>query len=349
MNFSAAQIAEILGGKVEGDEKVEVNKLSKIEEGEPHSLTFLSNPLYTPYIYETKASIVIIQEELKLEKPVLNTCTLIRVQDAYSSFGKLLELYDQVRHSKEGIEAGAYISKSAEVDASVYVGSNAYIGENVRIGKNCKIYPGSFIGNNSKIGDNCILYPGVRIYLESVIGNDCVFHAGVVIGSDGFGFSPTSEKNYKKLPQIGNVIIEDHVEIGANSCIDRATMGSTIIRKGVKIDNLVQIGHNAEIGEHTVIVAQTGIAGSSKIGKNCMIGGQVGISGHLTVGNNVKIAAQSGIGSSIKDDSVVQGSPAFAIGEYQRSYVGFMRLPKMIKILDKIQEDIKKFSKISHE
>jgi len=341
MKFSAAQIAQIIDGKVEGDGNSEVNKLSKIEEGESGTLSFLANPLYSSYIYKTKASIVIVQEDFVPEKPLLKSCTLIRVKDPYSSFGKLLELYDQVRHNKTGVEANAYVSASAQVDSSAYIGAGSYISDNVNIGKDCKIYPNSFIGDNARIGDNTILYPGVKIYSDCEVGSDCIFHSGVVIGGDGFGFSPNSENDYNKLPQIGNVIIEDHVEIGSNSTIDRATMGSTVIRKGVKIDNLVQVGHNVEIGENTVIVAQTGIAGSAKIGKNCMIGGQVGIVGHINIGKNVKIAAQSGVSTSVKDNEVIQGSPAFAIGEYKRSYVYFRKLSDMQAKIDQLEKFIK--------
>ena len=345
MNFSAAQIAEILGGKVEGDESVEVHKLSKIEEGEPNSLTFLANPKYTSFIYDTQASIVIVQDDFRPEKPLRESCTLIRVPDAYSSFGKLLELYDKVRHPDIGVKEGSEVRESAVLGRDCYVGTGAFVGNNAVIGDNTKIYPGCYIGDNVVIGENCVLYSGVRVYLDCKIGHDCTVHAGAIIGADGFGFSPNSENNYQKVPQIGNVILEDHVEIGANSCIDRATMGSTVIRRGVKIDNLVQIAHNVEIGENTVIAAQTGIAGSSKVGRNCMIGGQVGISGHLNIGDNVKIAAQSGIGSDLESGAVVQGSPAFKVGEYQRAYVGFRRLPQLIRQFNELQLAFQKLLK----
>ena len=342
MKFSAGQIAEILGGKVDGDENAEVSKLAKIEEGEVGSLTFLANPAYTQYIYTTKASIVIVQEDFKPEKTLNEGTTLIRVPDAYSSFGKLLELYDMVRHSESGIDDRAYVSDSAVLGKDVYIGPGVYIGKNARIGDNCKIYPNSFIGDNAQVGNNTVLYSGVKIYLECKVGSDCTLHAGVVIGSDGFGFSPNSENSYTKVPQIGNVIIEDHVEIGANSTIDRATMGSTVIRKGVKIDNLVQIAHNVEVGENSVLAAQIGVAGSTKIGKNCMIGGQVGIVGHITIGDNVKIAAQSGIASSLQDNEVVQGSPAFKYSEYQRAYVNFRNLSKLNARLNELEKELKR-------
>ena len=342
MKFSAGQIAELLGGKVDGNPSVEVDRLSKIEEGEEGSLTFLANPAYTQYIYTTRASIVIVQQDFKAEKALSGGTTLIRVPDAYSSFGKLLELYDTVRHSRTGIEGDAHVSQSASVGENCYIGNNTYVGENVVIGENCKIYPNVYIGDNARIGSNCLIYPGVNIYAECRVGNDCVLHSGVVIGADGFGFSPNSENSYKKVPQIGNVVIEDHVEIGANTTIDRATMGSTVIRKGVKIDNLVQIAHNVEVGENTVIAAQTGVAGSTKIGKNCMIGGQVGIVGHISIGNNVKIAAQTGVASTVNDNEIIQGSPALRYSEFQRAYVNFRNLSKIVSRLDDLERELKK-------
>lgn len=330
MEFSAKQIASLLNGKVEGDESVSVSTLAKIEEGKKGSLCFLSNKLYTPYLYETDASIVIVNHSLELDKPVKPTCTLIRVEDAYTSFAKLLEIYYEIKQNKKGIEQPSFISASAKLGSDCYVGAFAYIGEHVVIGKNVKIYPHCYIGDNTTIGDNCIFYSGVKIYHECVIGNDCTIHASSVIGSDGFGFAPSSENNYKKVPQIGNVIIEDYVEIGSNTSIDRATMGSTIIRKGVKLDNLIQIAHNVEVGENTVMAGGAFIAGSTKIGKNVMIGGQAGVVGHIKVADGVKIAGQSGVGSTIdKEGEIVQGSPAFAIGEYKRSYVLFRGLQKI--------------------
>lgn len=342
MKFSAGQIAELLGGKVEGDKNVLVDKLAKIEEGIEGSLTFLANPAYTSFIYNTAASIVIVGEDFKPDKAINPGTTLIRVSDAYSSFGKLLELYDTVKHSRTGIEKNAVVSETAVLEENVYVGSGSYIGENVRLGKNSKIYPNVFLGDNVTVGSNCIIYPGVNIYIDCKLGNNCIVHSGVVIGGDGFGFSPNSENNYKKVPQIGNVVIEDHVEIGSNTTIDRATMGSTVIRKGVKLDNLVQIAHNVEVGENTVIAAQTGIAGSTKIGKNCMIGGQVGIVGHTKIGNNVKIAAQSGVSNEVKDNEIVQGSPAFKYTDYTRSYVLFRSFPKTLARIDSLEKEIQK-------
>lgn len=338
MEFSAQQIAELLDGEVEGNADAVVNRLAKIEEGEPGSLSFLANPQYEPHIYHTEASIVIVNKSFEAEKPVKTT--LLRVDDAYQAFARLLNLYNQMRHNKSGVEQNATVSESATLGEDVYVGSHTYIGENVTIGNNTKIYPGCYIGDNVTLGGNCLLYSGARIYADCQLGNDVTLHSGVIIGGDGFGFAPNSENSYDKVAQIGNVIIEDHVEVGANTTIDRATLGSTIIRKGVKIDNLIQIAHNVEIGENTVIAAQTGVAGSTKIGKNCMIGGQVGIVGHLTIGNNVKIAAQSGIGQSLKDNEVVQGSPAFNVRDYKKSYVYFRKLAKMAEEIEELKKHI---------
>lgn len=347
--FTAQQIAGLLGGTVEGDVNAIVTKLAKIEEGIPGSISFLSNPVYTPYLYSTDASIVIVAKDLELEKPIKSTCTLIRVEDPRLSFSVLLDAYNQIKDNKTGIEQPSYISASAKLGENIYVGAFAYIGDHVKIGNNVKIHPNAYIGNNSSIGDNTVILPGVRIHHESIIGSSCTFHSGVIIGGDGFGFAPNTENNYKKIPQIGNVIIEDHVEIGSNTTVDRATLGSTIIRKGVKLDNLIQIGHNVEIGENTIVVAQSGIAGSTKIGKNCVIAGQVGIVGHITIADGVKIAAQSGVGNSIiKENEIVQGSPAFAIGEYKRSYVIFRNLPAInskLKDLEKSLTEITENSK----
>lgn len=343
MEFSASQIAELLNGIVEGDSQIKVNKLSKIEEGELNSISFLANPIYQEYIYDTDASIVIVNKDFVLERPVKETCTLIRVDNAYECFTKVLEAYSQAKTIvKNGIHEKAIISETANIGTDVYVGASSYIGENVKIGNNVKIYPNSYIGDNTTIGDNTLVFSGVNIYHDSIIGANCTFHSGVVIGGDGFGFVPNSENNYKKIPQLGNVIIEDYVEIGANTCVDRATMGSTVIKKGVKLDNLIQIGHNVVVGENTVIVSQTGVAGSTKIGKNCLIGGQVGIVGHLVIADGSKIAAQSGVGHSLKEEgSIVQGSPAFAVGEYKRSYVGFRKLPQILDRLSELEKKIK--------
>ena len=342
MKFSALQISEILGGTIEGDQNASVSSVSKIEEGVQGSISFLANPKYAEFIYETDASIVIINVDFKLEKPVKSTLTLIRVENAQASFGKLLEMYNQVKNNKLGISDKADISSTAIIGDEVYIGANTSIGENVVIGDGVKIYPNCFIGDNAKIGAKTIVFAGAQIYSESEIGKECVIHSGTSIGADGFGFVPNSENNYTKVPQIGNAVLEDYVEIGANTCIDRATLGSTIIRKGVKLDNLIQIAHNVEIGENTVIAAQTGIAGSTKIGKNCMIGGQVGIVGHIVIADDVKIAAQSGVGHPISvPGTIVQGSPAIGIGDFKRSYVMFKKLPDLFAQLQDLDKKIK--------
>ena len=338
MKFTAEQIAGILNGEVVGDPNAEVSKLAKIEEGISGSLTFLSNPKYQNYIYTTQATITIVNKNFEPEHAI-NT-TLIKVDDPYQAFSKLLEYYNQVKLMKSGIEQPSVISDGVTYGDDLYLGSFCYVGKNVKIGNNVKIYPNTFIGDNVMIGDNCVFFAGVRIYSETEIGNNCVIHSGAIVGSDGFGFAPLEDGTYSKIPQIGNVILEDDVEIGACTTIDRATMGSTIIRKGAKLDNQIQIAHNVEIGENTVIAAQTGIAGSTKIGKNCMIGGQVGVAGHITIGDNVRIQAQSGIGKSLKDGEVVQGSPAFTYGEYSKSYVHFRNLPKIVSELEELKKKL---------
>ena len=338
MKFTAKQIADILEGEVVGNPNAEVSKLSKIEEGEQGSLTFLSNPKYNQYIYTTNASVAIVNKTFFPEKEI--TTTLIKVENAYKSFSKLLEFYNQVKNNKIGRETPHFIANSATIGNDEYIGAFSYIGENVVIGNNVKIYPNSYIGDNVIIGDNSVIFSGVKIYSESCIGKNCKIHSGTIIGSDGFGFAPDENGEFKAIPQTGNVIIEDNVDIGANSTIDRATLGSTIIRKGVKLDNQIQIAHNVEIGKNTVIASQSGIAGSTKIGENCMIGGQVGIVGHITIGNNVKIQAQSGIGRSLKDDDVVQGSPAFGYSDYSKSYIHFKNLPKLASTIHKIEKEV---------
>ncbi len=339
MKFTAAQIAEILNGRVEGDPETEVDKLAKIEEGIKGSLTFLSNPKYTSYIYSTNASITIVKDSFVSEEKV--ETTLIRVADPYKAFSTLLEYYNQVKLNKSGIEEPNFISSSAKYGENIYLGAFTYLGNNVNIGNDVKIYPNSYIGDNVSIGDNTILFAGVKIYSETVIGKSCVIHGGAIIGADGFGFSSDDSGEYAKVPQIGNVIIENNVDIGAGTTIDRATLGSTIIRNGVKLDNQIQIAHNVEIGENTAIAAQTGIAGSTKIGKNCLIGGQVGIAGHIKIGNHVKIQAQSGIGRNIDDGEAIQGSPSFGYGDFNKSYVHFKNLPK---IVDRINQLEKKYN-----
>ena len=339
MKFTAAQIAGILEGEVVGNPDAEVFKLSKIEEGTEGSLTFLANPKYINYIYSTQASVTIVNNTFEPEQEI--TTTLIKVDDAYKSFSKLLEYYNQVKLMKSGIEQPSVISDGVTYGSDLYLGSFCYVGKNVTIGKNVKIYPNSFIGDNVTIGDDCVFFAGVRIYSETVIGNRCTIHSGTIIGSDGFGFAPQEDGTYAKVPQIGNVIIEDDVEIGACTTVDRATLGSTIIRKGVKLDNHIQVAHNVEIGENTVIAAQTGIAGTTKIGKNCLIGGQVGFAGHLVIGDGVKIQAQSGIGKNLEAGEVVQGSPAFNYGDFAKSFVHFRNLPKIVTDLEELKNKIK--------
>jgi len=338
MKFTAEQIAGILEGEIVGNPNIEVSRLSKIEEGTEGSLTFLSNPKYTNFIYTTKASITIVNDTFEPESPI--DTTLIKVSDAYKAFSKLLEFYNQVKLNKNGIETPSFISESATYGENLYLGSFSYIGENATLGANVKIYPGSFVGDNVTIGNNVIIFAGAKIYSETVIGNNCTIHSGAVIGADGFGYAPNEDGTYNKIPQIGNVIIEDNVDIGANSTIDRATLGSTVIRAGVKIDNQVQIAHNVEVGNNTVIAAQTGVAGSTKLGNNCMIGGQVGIVGHLTVGNNVRIQAQSGVGRNIKDNEILQGSPTFGYSDFSKSYVHFKNLPKLVKEIEELKKQI---------
>ncbi|MEW7276982.1 UDP-3-O-(3-hydroxymyristoyl)glucosamine N-acyltransferase [Aquimarina sp. 2201CG1-2-11] len=338
MIFTATQIAGILNGEIEGDETVEVSKLAKIEEGTKGSLTFLANPKYTQFIYSTDASITIVDKTFEAESEIKST--LIRVDDAYQAFSKLLEYYNMVKMNKTGIEEPSFISKNASFHDDIYFGAFSYMGENVKIGKNAKIFPNVYIGDNVTIGDNVVVFAGAKIYSETIIGNNCVIHSGAIVGADGFGFTPNEKGEYSKVPQTGNVIIKDYVDVGAGTTIDRATLGSTVINKGVKLDNQIQIAHNVEIGEHTAIAAQTGIAGSTKIGKHCLIGGQVGIAGHLTIGNNVKIQAQSGIGRNIKDGEAIQGSPALGYSDYNKSYVHFKNLPKIVDRIYKLEKKI---------
>lgn len=338
MILTAGVIAELIGGSVDGDPQVQVSTVSPIENGSEGSLSFLANPKYNDFLKTTAASVVIVKDDFEPESAVKPT--LIRVSDPYSCFAILLQKYDEMNRPKAGIHASAVVSDSAKVGSNASIGAGAVIEDDVVVGEDSIIGANVVLERKVKIGNGCKLHSGSRVLHDCILGNDCTLHAGVTIGSDGFGFAP-SDTEYSKIPQVGNVILEDKVEIGANSTIDRATMGSTIIRKGVKLDNLIQVAHNVEIGEHTVIAAQTGIAGSTKIGKRCMIGGQVGIVGHLTIGDNVKIAAQSGIGSNLKDDVIVQGSPAFEVGNYRRSYVSFRRLPETIKKIEQALKDLK--------
>jgi len=335
MEFTAGQIAALLQGEIEGDANAKITKLAKIEEGTPGSISFLANPLYNQYLYTTKASLVIVAKDLVLTGPV--STTLVRVADPGNAFAQLLEMYNQVKLNKKGISPKAHISESATVGKDIYAGEFSFIGENAQIGNNVKIYPNVYIGDNAVIGDNTTLFAGVNIYSETVIGKNCIIHSGTVIGSDGFRFAPENE--HKKIPQIGNVIIEDDVEIGANCTIDRATLGSTILRKGVKFDNLVHIAHNVEVGEHSYLAACNVVAGSTKIGKNCMFSGQVGIVGHLNIADNTIITAQSGISKNItKAGEVYMGSPAFEAGKYRKAFIHFRNLDSIVQRIDKLEK-----------
>ena len=338
MKFTAQQIADILEGELVGDPDEEVSKLSKIEEGEKGSLTFLSNPIYNSFLYTTNASVAIVNKSFQPEKEI--ETTLIKVDNAYKSFSKLLEFYNEVKNNKSGRESPHFIADSAKIGKNEYLGAFTYIGENVVIGYNVKIYPNCYIGDNTIIGDNCVIFSGVKIYSETQIGNHCKVHSGSTIGSDGFGFVPNENGEFMPIPQIGNVVIEDYVDIGSGCTIDRATLGSTIIRKGVKLDNQIQIAHNVEVGKNTVIAAQTGIAGSTKIGENCMIGGQVGFAGHLIIGNNVKILAQAGVSKNLKDNAIINGTPAFKVQDFNKSYVHFKNLPKIVSKINKLQKRV---------
>jgi len=343
MEFSAEQIAGILEGDIVGDKDSKVTGLSKIEEGKLGTLSFLANQKYEDFIYATNASIVIVNKSFEPQKALKSTCTLIKVDDAYACFAKLLEVYNQAIQKQPEIEKGSFISDKATVGKNVYIGAFTYISDGAVIGDNTHVYPNSFIGNNAKIGNNCKIFSGVNIYHDTIIGNECTIHSNVVIGADGFGFAPNSEGNYNKVPQIGNVILEDHVEIGAGTCVDRATLGSTIIKKGVKLDNLVQIGHNVQVGDNTVIAAQTGIAGSAKLGKNMMVGGQVGIVGHISLADGTLIGAQSGVPKTIrKEGTTLLGSPAYDADDYKRAYMGFRRLPQILDRLREVEEELKK-------
>lgn len=336
MQFSAHQIATLVNGSVEGNPDVMVEQLAKIEEATSGSLSFLSNPKYEQYLYTTKASIVIVNEDLKLDRPVAGT--IVRVKNAYLAFSTLLELYNKMRLDKTGIEERAFIHPSAKIGENAYIGAFAYIDKGVVIGDNCKVYPHVYIGDNAKIGNDTTLFSGVSVYFDCNIGERVIIHSGTVIGSDGFGFAPQEDGTYTKISQIGNVVIEDDVEIGANSVIDRATMGSTIIRKGVKLDNLIQVAHNVEIGKNTVIAAQSGISGSTKIGENAVIGGQVGIVGHISIANGSQIQAKSGVNRTIAEEGKKwSGAPAAAFNAQMRSQVVYSRLPELERRLEELE------------
>jgi UDP-3-O-[3-hydroxymyristoyl] glucosamine N-acyltransferase len=345
MEFSAEQIAGILGGTVVGNPAVTVSGLAKIEEGLPGALSFLSNPKYEEYIYMTGSSICIVNNSFQPSKSLPDSLTLIKVEDAYACFAKLLEVYAQMNKKKPKIEQHSYIASSAQLGDDLYLGAFAYIGENAVIGANVAIYPNTYIGENVVIGRGSVIHPGVVIYADCKVGNNCVIHAGVVIGADGFGFAPDENGVFHKVPQIGNVIIEDDVEIGSNTTIDRATMGSTIIRQGAKIDNLCQIAHNVDIGSHSALAAQVGVAGSAKLGAHVMVGGQAGISGHLHIAEGTKIVAQSGIPSTVKKASTLMGSPGIPIEDYKKSYFGFRKLPFILNKLQDLEKRIKELTK----
>jgi UDP-3-O-[3-hydroxymyristoyl] glucosamine N-acyltransferase len=340
MEFTAAQIAGILNGEVIGNPDASVSALAKIEEGQPGALSFLSNPKYEPYIYATQSSICIVNKTFTPSKELPASLTLIKVEDAYACFAKLLELYNSMNRKEAKIEQPSYIDPSAQIGENVYIGAFAYIGKNVTIEANAQIYPNVVLQDNVHIGENTCVYANVSVYYDCKIGNKCIIHAGSVIGSDGFGFAPDENGVYSKIPQIGNVVIEDDVEIGANCTIDRATMGSTYIRKGVKMDNLCQIAHNVDVDQHTAMAAQVGIAGSAKIGKHVMIGGQTGIAGHLSVADHTKIVAQSGIPSTVKKADTLMGTPAIPINDYKRSHFGFRKLPGLIQKIYELENKL---------
>ena len=340
MKFTAQQIAVKLHGEVEGNPKAEIFELAKIENAKKGSLTFLSNPKYKPYIYKTKASAIIVNKNLVLEDNLKST--LIRVNNPYESFSTLLDYYKKVTVERTGVSSSAEIHESVKIESNCYIGSMTLIEKGSEVSKNVKIFPHVYIGPNVTIGEGAVIFAGAKIMEDTVIGKNCVIHSGAVIGSDGFGFAPQENGAYKKIPHTGRVILGENVDVGANSTIDKATLGDTLIGDGVKLDNQIQIAHNVEIGSNTVIAGQTGIAGSAKIGRNCVIGGQVGIVGHITIGDNVKVQGQSGIISNVENNAVVQGTPAFSYNSYNKSYVHFKNLPEIIKKFDSIEKKNKK-------
>lgn len=345
MEFSAEQIAGILNGDIQGNPNVVVNDLSKIEEGKTGTLSFLSNPKYEEYIYNTESSICIINKTFEPQKELPKTLTLVKVDDAYACFAKLLEMYNQLYQKESGIEDPSFISKEATIGKNCHVGAFCYIAKNVTLEDNVTLYPNAYIGENVTIKSGTKIYPNVTVYHDCKIGANCIIHSGTVIGSDGFGFAPNEKGEFQKIPQIGNVQIEDNVEIGSNVSIDRATMGSTFIRKGVKIDNLCQIAHNVDVDENSAMAAQVGIAGSSKIGKNVLIGGQAGISGHLKIADQTKIVAQSGIPSTVKKAQTLMGTPGIPIDDFKKSYFGFRKLPYLLKKVQELEQKIESLTK----
>lgn len=342
MEFSAKQIAEFIQGTIVGDENATVHTFAKIEEGIPGAISFLSNPKYTPYIYDTQSSIVLVNNDFVPEKEV--KATLIKVNNAYESLAKLLNLYEMSKPKKTGIDPLAYIAPTAKIGENVYIAPFACVGDNAEIGDNTSLHPHATVGSGAKIGHDCILYPNVTVYHDCRVGNHCILHAGSVVGADGFGFAPSPE-GYEKIPQIGITILEDNVEIGANTCIDRATMGATIIRKGVKLDNLIQIAHNVEVGSNTVMASQVGIAGSTKVGEWCMFGGQVGLAGHIKIGNKVNLGAQSGVPGSIKDGQNLIGTPPMEMKSYFKSSAIFRKLPDMYFELNNLKKELEELKK----
>ena len=342
MEFSAKQIAEFIQGTIVGDENATVHTFAKIEEGIPGAISFLSNPKYTHYIYDTQSSIVLVNKDFEPEKEI--KATLIKVDNAYESLAKLLNLYEMSKPKKTGVDPLAYIAPTAKIGENVYIAPFACVGDNAEIGDNTSLHPHATVGSGAKVGSNCILYPHATVYHDCRVGNNCILHAGSVVGADGFGFAPSPE-GYEKIPQIGIAILEDNVEIGANTCIDRATMGATIIRKGVKLDNLIQIAHNVEVGSNTVMASQVGVAGSTKIGEWCMLGGQVGVAGHITIGNKVNMGAQSGVHGRIKDGEALIGTPPIGLKNYFKSSAVFKKLPDMYLELNSLKKEIEELKK----
>jgi len=344
MQFTAAQIAVLVNGKVDGNADIAVASFGKIEEAQQGQLAFLANPKYDDFLYTTKASIIIVNDTQEFKQPI--TATLIKVPDAYSAFATLLDKYQQIQQQQlTGIQQPVYIDATAKIGDNVYIGAFVYVGKNVVVGDGTKIYPSTFIGDNVTIAQHTILHPGVKIYHDCIIGSNVTIHAGSVIGADGFGFAPQADGSFKKVPQIGNVLIEDNVEIGSNTCIDRATIGSTIIKTGAKLDNLLQIAHNVEVGNNTVIAAQTGVSGSTKIGNNVMIGGQAGLAGHLIIGNGAKINAQTGVGKAVKPGTSVTGTPFDEFSKYMRNQAFVRSLPQMEKRLKELEALVKELRK----
>jgi UDP-3-O-[3-hydroxymyristoyl] glucosamine N-acyltransferase len=342
MNFSANQIGTLVNGIIEGDGNVTVSTFAKIEEGHPGAISFLANPKYTHYIYTTQSSIVLVRKDFVPEREI--AATLIRVEDPYQTMTQLLEIVNEYLSAKpSGIEQPSYISEGVDLGEDIYIGAFAYIGNCAKIGKSVKIYPQAYIGNNVTIGDNTIIYPGVKIYHDCIIGNNVIIHAGAVIGADGFGFAPTKDGNYKKIPQIGNVVIGDNVEIGANTTIDRATMGHTKVGDGTKLDNLIQVAHNVEIGRNTVMASQVGIAGSTKVGSNCVFAGQVGVAGHIHIGNHVTIGAQSGIPNNVKDGVTIMGTPAINSKDWLRQTVYIKNLQNLYSEVKDLKSSVDEY------